>query len=190
MSGKKLPRIGDTLHYYWLSTSRAVYMGPEPMIVTQVSETGWQSGGWVTGTVFGSGGWSQGTGMYWDGTPRLPADEPLPFAFACPRECSPFAGEDRTAPVNMRLPEGFEPGRQTTVTVEGEPFRCKCGANVFTEYAPRKYRCNACRREWEGEPESKNDTVAQAKEKTDATDQVGDPRVGTREGFPLTDKTF
>lgn len=35
--------------------------------------------------------------------------------------------------------------------INGVPFRCDCGGNVFTEYKPLKYQCNSCRACYEGE---------------------------------------
>ena len=36
------------------------------------------------------------------------------------------------------------------LTVNGGNFRCKCGANVFTEYDNNTFKCHLCGREYEG----------------------------------------
>ena len=46
---------------------------------------------------------------------------------------------------------------QAMPRVNGKPFRCECGCNVFTFLAKRaggggRYKCNACDAVWEGEP--------------------------------------
>ena len=37
------------------------------------------------------------------------------------------------------------------ITVNGENFRCSCGANVFTKYNNNTFKCHLCGREYEGE---------------------------------------
>jgi len=42
-------------------------------------------------------------------------------------------------------PTGAAEGReQATLRVNGEPFRCLCGCNVFTKEREHRYSCNAC----------------------------------------------
>ena len=46
---------------------------------------------------------------------------------------------------------------QAMPRVNGKPFRCECGCNVFTFLAKRaggggRYKCSACGAIWEGEP--------------------------------------
>lgn len=46
-------------------------------------------------------------------------------------------------------------GRQIMMNVGGKPFRCQCGANVFTllfeSDGETHYRCNGCKRDYVGE---------------------------------------
>ena len=44
---------------------------------------------------------------------------------------------------------------QVMPTIDGIPFRCDCGCNVFTKIGEYQYRCNACRVEYQGEPKEK-----------------------------------
>lgn len=40
---------------------------------------------------------------------------------------------------------------QKMLKVQGKPFKCTCGCNVFTEYEPLKYQCNSCQAAYTGE---------------------------------------
>lgn len=44
---------------------------------------------------------------------------------------------------------------QVMPKVGGKSFRCDCGCNVFTKIGEYRYRCNACRTAYQGEPEIK-----------------------------------
>lgn len=39
--------------------------------------------------------------------------------------------------------EKFEP-QSVMPQLNGEPFHCECGCNVFTKINPTDYKCNAC----------------------------------------------
>lgn len=41
--------------------------------------------------------------------------------------------------------------KSAIIKVAGKPFRCECGANVFTEYERLKYSCNGCGAHYQGE---------------------------------------
>lgn len=44
-----------------------------------------------------------------------------------------------------------QPIRQDTMLkVDGKPFRCECGCNVFTKVSDVRYECNACEQLYEG----------------------------------------
>ncbi len=42
--------------------------------------------------------------------------------------------------------------RQVMPKIKGKSFRCECGCNVFTEYTPLHYKCNACNAKYKGDP--------------------------------------
>lgn len=44
---------------------------------------------------------------------------------------------------------------QCMPTVNGKPFRCTCGSNVFTRRGEYQYICNGCQAHYTGEPETK-----------------------------------
>ena len=44
---------------------------------------------------------------------------------------------------------------QVMPKVGGKSFRCDCGCNVFTKIGVYRYKCNACRAIYQGEPEIK-----------------------------------
>lgn len=41
--------------------------------------------------------------------------------------------------------------RQVMPKINSKAFRCDCGANVFTEVEPLRYKCNGCGARWIGE---------------------------------------
>jgi hypothetical protein len=47
----------------------------------------------------------------------------------------------------------YKDGEPTILSVGGKPFRCSCGANVFTKNTvrPELYRCNGCEEEYTSE---------------------------------------
>ncbi len=50
--------------------------------------------------------------------------------------------------------EGKPPqAEQVMPRVNGKPFKCDCGCNVFTKTEPLKYRCNSCEATYTGERE-------------------------------------
>lgn len=57
------------------------------------------------------------------------------------------------APVTIRLREDAETPEpeQSMPRVNGKPFRCECGCNVFTRRGNR-YTCNGCGANYRGEP--------------------------------------
>ena len=50
-------------------------------------------------------------------------------------------------------------GGDTILRVQGNIYRCACGANVFSRSTkdPNCYRCNNCRTEYETDPIEKED---------------------------------
>jgi hypothetical protein len=50
---------------------------------------------------------------------------------------------------------------QVMPKIGGKSFRCDCGCNVFTKIGEYRYRCNACRIEYQGEPEQKIKSLAE-----------------------------
>lgn len=44
-----------------------------------------------------------------------------------------------------------EIGEQQMIHVNGEPFRCDCGGNVFTRVGELRYECNSCHSRYIGE---------------------------------------
>lgn len=48
--------------------------------------------------------------------------------------------------------------RQVQPRVDGKPFRCECGCNVFTR-SGNIFQCNACRTKYEGESTSDGETT-------------------------------
>lgn len=44
---------------------------------------------------------------------------------------------------------------QVMPRVDGKPFRCDCGCNVFTKIGSLHYQCNSCEARWKGEAAAK-----------------------------------
>lgn len=58
----------------------------------------------------------------------------------------------RTATTTDRFTDDAPMSEDKTIKLEGKPFRCSCGANVFKSFInhPSYYRCNGCGTIFEG----------------------------------------
>lgn len=54
------------------------------------------------------------------------------------------AMDDESVPAEKLIGESVGPQRMLFLEGKEQSFKCDCGCNVFTEYAPLRYRCNAC----------------------------------------------
>jgi hypothetical protein len=88
----------------------------------------------------------------WDIDLGIPTDRWYASHAAALASLFPVPTNSELAAIGRQVDAEAAKPKQVMPRVEGKPFRCECGANVFTEYEPFKYRCNGCGATYTGEP--------------------------------------
>lgn len=64
--------------------------------------------------------------------------------------------EDKFIPIDLEEANS-NPRESCMPRVNGKPFRCECGCNVFKELDNLQYRCNACSSVYQGYKEAQHE---------------------------------